>query len=304
MDIRCDCAADDAMGHLRNMAVVVPLGHRVSRRRYWTAAAIRKLRRLYPNMDNKAIAKRLRRTLPGIDNMAHKLVLRKSAAFLAAHRFPKGLIPWNRGVTGYMGPNRTTFRKGQMPHNHKPVGSERVTKDGYLERKVREPKKWRAVHVLLWESVHGKVKRGHIVVFKAGVNKERRLSPVIADLECISREENMRRNTYHRYPKEIARLIQLRGALNRQINKRAQHEEQNRGSSQPPIRDNRGAQGQRQADAARPRQGNRGRGASHHQQRKGGSGLYAGRGRQQGDRLYPARRARSAATATHQRQVR
>jgi hypothetical protein len=40
-------------------------------------------------------------------------------------------------------------------------------------------------------------------------------------LELISRAENMRRNSYHtRYPKEVAQLIQLRGALNRQINKR------------------------------------------------------------------------------------
>ena len=189
----------------------------------WTPAAIRKLRRLYPDVDNRTIAKRMRRTLPSIDNMAHKLVLRKSEAFLRASRYPKGHRPWNEGMKGWQAggrAKRTQFKRGQMPFNHKPVGSERVTKDGYLERKIREPKKWKAVHVLLWESVHGKVKRGHLVVFKAGVNKERRLAPVIADLECITRAENMRRNTYHRYPKEIANLIQLRGALNRQINKR------------------------------------------------------------------------------------
>jgi hypothetical protein len=29
----------------------------------------------------------------------------------------------------------------------------------------------------------------------------------------------MNRNTYHNYPKEIANLVQLRGALTRQINK-------------------------------------------------------------------------------------
>jgi hypothetical protein len=54
---------------------------------------------------------------------------------------------------------------------------------------------------------------GHIVVFKAGVKKDAKLAPVIADLECITRAENMRRNTYHRYPKEIARLIQSRRQL-------------------------------------------------------------------------------------------
>lgn len=39
-------------------------------------------------------------------------------------------------------------------------------------------------------------------------------------LELVTRAENMARNTLHRYPKEVAQLIQLRGALNRKINAR------------------------------------------------------------------------------------
>jgi len=40
-------------------------------------------------------------------------------------------------------------------------------------------------------------------------------------VECISLAENMRRNSYlTRYPKEVADLIRLRGALNRKINTR------------------------------------------------------------------------------------
>jgi hypothetical protein len=197
--------------------------------RRWYAPSLRKLRRLFPILSAVQLAKALNRTRPAIDNMTHKLGLRKPESFLRRHRFKKGITPWNIGRRGYMGANRTSFGKGQMPHNHRPVGSERVTKDGYLERKVREPKKWKAVHVIVWEAKHGKVKRGQIVVFKPGADK---LKPVLANLECISREENMRRNTYHRYPKEIARLIQLRGALNRQINKReARHEPQHRRAS-------------------------------------------------------------------------
>ena len=45
-------------------------------------------------------------------------------------------------------------------------------------------------------------------------------------VECISRAENMKRNSYHRYGKEIASLVQLRGAINRQINKRSKKNEQ------------------------------------------------------------------------------
>jgi hypothetical protein len=45
-------------------------------------------------------------------------------------------------------------------------------------------------------------------------------------LECISRRENMQRNTVHNYPAPIPQLIQLKGALQRQINKRERHEKQ------------------------------------------------------------------------------
>ena len=38
-------------------------------------------------------------------------------------------------------------------------------------------------------------------------------------LELVTRAELMRRNSYHNnYPKEVALLIQLKGALNRKIN--------------------------------------------------------------------------------------
>jgi hypothetical protein len=107
-------------------------------RRKWTATEIRRLRRLYPNMGNEPIGARLGRTWSAVQNMAVKMGLRKSEAFLRSPecRFQPGAKPWNLGVTGYMGANPTSFRKGHMPHNHRPIGSERLTKDGYLERKV------------------------------------------------------------------------------------------------------------------------------------------------------------------------
>lgn len=48
-------------------------------------------------------------------------------------------------------------------------------------------------------------------------------------LECITRSENMLRNTYHRYGKEVAQLIQLRGVITRKIRekeKELEHEHQ------------------------------------------------------------------------------
>lgn len=80
--------------------------------------------------------------------------------------FPKGSDPWNKGVTGYMGANATSFKKGQKTHNRRPVGSERICKkDGYVLVKVAEPKEWRGKHSVVWESVHGKMPAGHCIRF-------------------------------------------------------------------------------------------------------------------------------------------
>ncbi len=202
----------------------------------WTAAENRLLRRLYARTPTAKIARKLRRTVTTVYQHAAVLGLRKSAAYLAspaagrldglrgaACRFPKGNVPWNAGKKGWTAGGRsklTRFKKGSKPHNYVALGSERVTKDGILQRKVRDtgypPRDWQAVHALVWIERNGKIPKRHIVVFRD--RNRRNFDP--ANLECISRVENMRRNTYHRYPKEIARLIQLRGALNRQINKR------------------------------------------------------------------------------------
>jgi len=40
--------------------------------------------------------------------------------------FKKGSVPWNKGKKGYMGANKTSFKKGNIPANWKPVGSERM----------------------------------------------------------------------------------------------------------------------------------------------------------------------------------
>lgn len=99
-------------------------------------------------------------------------------------QFPKGHIPFNKGKKGvhYAGSEKTWFKNGQVPHNHKPVGSERVNIYGYIEIKVAEPKKWRLKHHVVWENVHGKIPRSHVVIFLDG-NK---LNVSIENLKLIS----------------------------------------------------------------------------------------------------------------------
>lgn len=83
-------------------------------------------------------------------------------------RFTPGHISHNKGQKGrsYPGMENTQFKKGNVPHNHRPVGSERITRNGYVERKIAEPNVWRALHVLKWEETHGPLPEGYVLIFK------------------------------------------------------------------------------------------------------------------------------------------
>lgn len=83
-------------------------------------------------------------------------------------RFRKGQEPHNKGKKGACaaGCEKTWFRKGHMPANYRPVGSERVNADGYVEVKVADPDRWELKHRAVWESANGKVPKGHMVIFR------------------------------------------------------------------------------------------------------------------------------------------
>ena len=84
-------------------------------------------------------------------------------------RFEKGHATWNKGTKGLTKANVTSFKKGQKPHNYKPLGSERITKDGYCEIKVSDTgRRWKPKHVLIYEKHHGKVPKGSAVIFLDG----------------------------------------------------------------------------------------------------------------------------------------
>lgn len=214
-------------------------------RRCWSSSEDALVRERYADTPTKELARMLGRTERAVYMRADQFGLRKSAAYLAGptsgrlrrgshpasvrHRFKRGMVPWNRGVTGYMGANRTSFRKGRPPQearNYRPIGAERISKDGYLERKVSDDqsiapaRRWRGVHVLVWEAANCPVPPGFAVAFKPGRRSAVAAEITLDALELVSRAELMRRNTLHRFPKEIAHAIQLRAALNRQINRR------------------------------------------------------------------------------------
>lgn len=86
-------------------------------------------------------------------------------------KFKKGNKPYNKGTKGIAKPNKTSFKKGNIPPNHRPIGSERINIDGYTEVKVGEPNKWKFKHRIIWEEKFGAIPRGHAVMF-ADRNKQ------------------------------------------------------------------------------------------------------------------------------------
>lgn len=210
----------------------------------WTDEQIATLRSLYPNFKTADVATTLGRPAGRVYQKANSLGLKKSAEYLAspaacrlrrgdnvgaAHRFQPGQAAWNKGTNFISGgrSSETQFKPGVGPHNTLDIGSYRISKDGTLQRKIsndkgNSSKRWRGVHELVWTAANGPLPSGHIVVFKPGQRTDKLEEITIDRVECITLADNMRRNTVHNYPPEIAKLVILRGALNRQINKRSQ----------------------------------------------------------------------------------
>lgn len=86
-------------------------------------------------------------------------------------RIEKGNTPYNKGRKGFCPPGceKGWFRKGERrgvaTRLYKPIGTERVSRGGYIERKVNDDMplraRWRAVHLIEWERVNGPVPDGH-----------------------------------------------------------------------------------------------------------------------------------------------
>lgn len=109
-------------------------------------------------------------------------------------RYAKGHTPYNKGTKGIMKPNKTSFKHGNLPHNTKKVGSivTRRDKNGYLYMRIKiaEPNQWQMLHAYIYESKHGKIPKGHCVIFKDKNPLNHRLDNLI----LVSRAELVRLN--------------------------------------------------------------------------------------------------------------
>jgi len=145
----------------------------------------------------------------------------------SAGMFKKGNIPPNAGkkIEDFMSVEHMAkfkakqFKKDNIPHNSKEDFKEVKRKDssGHYYWMIKLPENRRLVykHIWIWEEKNGKAGKGFNIVFKNGNSLDCR----IENLEKVSNAELMERNTLHRFPEELRKIIQLKGAVNRQINK-------------------------------------------------------------------------------------
>jgi hypothetical protein len=208
----------------------------------FTEKEIQYLKDHYSDIRSDIIAKKFNRPISSVYNKAYSLGLTKSEEFLASpesgmfikgstigkeFRFKKGHISANKGKKMspelYKKCKPTMFKKGHLPHNTKQDGEISIrhfnTGSPYFYIRLSLGN-WKELHRFLWEKVNEPIPKGYNVVFKDG----NQANCEIKNLELISDAELMQRNTLHNYPKDLQNLIQIKGALQRQINKIIENE--------------------------------------------------------------------------------
>ena len=206
---------------------------------HFTTIQLEELKRDFPTTLSADLAKRYGCSIHTIHGVQNRFRLKKDKEFIRqiskqnftdnhpARKFwiKKGNVPVNKGKrqSEYMTAEAiertkaTRFKKGQIPATAAPVGFERLTKDGYILIKVPEHRKLVLKHRYVWEKTHGKIPKGCNIQFK----DKNPLNCTIDNLYMISRSNQLKEENsfYALYPEDIRKLIHLKGALSRQINK-------------------------------------------------------------------------------------
>lgn len=200
-------------------------------KRIWTEEEMQTMVELYANTKTDDICKMLNRSRSSVYGMADKLKLKKSAQYLKDHvnvmdadlgkatRFQKGQLSWNKGrkmsSSVYQKAKRTMFKKGQLPHNtlHDGIVRTRTDKNGTKRPWIRMSLgKWVEMKNHVWQQHNGDIPKGYCIAVKDG----NPFNYSIDNLECISKADNMKRNTIHNYPEEIKTTIRILTKLKKQ----------------------------------------------------------------------------------------
>ena len=191
----------------------------------WTPEQVSLLIELYPDTLTSDIAEKLGKGLSAVRNKAHNLGLKKSKEFISnngkkasshpnviASQYQKGRTPENKGkkqtefmsAEGIEKTKATRFKKGQLPHNTRQIGAERIcSKDGYIYIKTELRGRFKLKHRVIWEQHHGKIPKGYNIQFKDGNRKNCH----IENLYIIPRNEQVLQNSILNLPPELQKRL-------------------------------------------------------------------------------------------------
>ncbi len=139
-------------------------------------------------------------TEANIGNFKHKYKIKSGTH---GGQFRKGQKAHNKGqkvsreVYEKMAP--TMFKTGNIPNNYRPIGSERIDRDGYVMVKVADPKSWRFKQRVLYEQYHGvKLEKSDVVLFldgnKQNFSKDNLVKLTRAELAKLNQDVKLRDN--------------------------------------------------------------------------------------------------------------
>lgn len=208
------------------------MGGKINQRKIWTKDEIQLLVELFPHQFTRVVAEKLGCSYCVVVSKANKMGLNKSENFRKEElkrqgnrlkevgkksRFEKGAIPINKGKKMsseiYEKNKHTFYKKGNLPHNTKFDGHERLSTDGYMMIRVALGK-YVHKHRWIWEQANGKIPKGMLLIFKNG----NQLDLDLNNLELTTRQEHMRKNSIMRFPPELRKTIKLIHKLKREIN--------------------------------------------------------------------------------------
>lgn len=146
------------------------------------------------------------------DRFNERFGTKQTAGQLASLRKRKGWLTGRDGRfkpgqarvpgSGAKTPNATSFKKGNRPANHVPVGTEITDGDGYRRVKIGEPNVWEFVHRLTWEKHNGAIPVGMVIRFLDG---DRQNAEDIDNLVMVTKAEHVHlsRRGFNAAPEEI-----------------------------------------------------------------------------------------------------
>lgn len=210
-------------------------------RKIWTKEELKKLIKLYPNTPSIILCDYFNTTITRIYHKANSLKLKKSDKYFKQYgggrlkkgekiglntQFKKGAIPFNKGkkwkeymsASGQKAALKTTYKKNNLPHNTKHDGYISIRKDLKSNRKYLYIRislsKWMLYHRYLYIKKYGNIPNNSIVIFKDGNTLNFKLS----NLLLLTKSENMKRNSIHRYSIDMQKALKLVNKLNKKIN--------------------------------------------------------------------------------------